>query len=279
VFGYIVPKQEELRLRENEAYKAIYCGLCHRLKETYGAAATMGLSYDFAFMACLGMALDEEEPHYAKRMCATNPLKSTGTLSSEASLDAVAAAHVILGCGKLRDDLTDEVGTKKAKAKAALLTLGPAEKLARTCFPELGTCVDTALAGLTAAEQGPPLTLDGYTRHFADMLAAITESLSEDEVSKRILHQLGYQVGRWIYLIDAVDDLKEDRELKRFNPLIAADLDGDMPLMVQMLTDAAFSAAAALDLLPLKRYRGILENILRVGMPAKQRGITHEKPV
>lgn len=279
MFGYIVPKQEELRLRENEAYKAIYCGLCHRLKETYGSAATMGLSYDFAFMACLGMALDEEEPLYAKRMCATNPLKNTGALSSEASLDLVAGAHVLLGCGKLRDDLADEIGTKRAKAKAALIALSSAEKLAKTYFPELGTCVETALADLSAAEKGPPLTLDGYTCHFADMLAAITEELSEDEVVKRILRQLGYQVGRWIYLIDAVDDLKEDRALGRFNPLISAKLDEDMPLVVQMLTDAAFSAGAALDLLPLKRYRGILENILRVGMPAKQRGITHEKPV
>ncbi len=279
MFGYILPKQEELRLRENEAYKAIYCGLCHRLKETYGAAATMGLSYDFAFLACLGMALDEDEPVYVKRMCATNPLKNTGTLSSEASLDLVAAAHVILGCGKLRDDLADERGSKRAKAKAALLALGPAERLARTYYPELGACVDGALSGLAAAEGGPTLTLDGYTRHFADMLAWLAQHLSEDEVTMRILHELGYQVGRWIYLIDAVDDLTEDRELGRFNPLIAAGLDGDTALVVQMLTDAAFGAAAALDLAPLQRYRGILENILRVGMPAKQRGITHEKPV
>ncbi|HWP79226.1 MAG TPA: DUF5685 family protein [Candidatus Acidoferrum sp.] len=279
MFGYIVPKQEELRMRELEAYKAIYCGLCHRLKETYGGAATMGLSYDFAFLACLAMALDEEEPAYAKRMCATNPLKNTGALSSEASLDTVAAAHVILGCGKLRDDLADENGAKRAKAKAALLALSSAEKLARTYYPALASGVDGALTELAAAEGGPPLTLDGYTRHFAGMLAAVTESLSEDAVVRRVLHELGYQVGRWIYLIDAADDLPEDKKLGRFNPLVAAGLDGDMPLVVQMLTDAAFGAASSLDLLPLKRYRGILENILRVGMPAKQRGITHEKPV
>ena len=279
MFGYILAKQEELKIRENEAYKAIYCGLCRRLKETYGHAATVGLSYDFAFLACLGMALDEDEPVFAKLMCVTNPLKNRNMLSSEASLDLVAGANVLLCCGKLRDDLADEQGAKRTKAKVALVPLGGAENLARTYFPKLANCIDEALLGLATAEVGPPLSLDGYTRHFADMLANIAAELSQDEVEGRVLHELGYQVGRWIYLMDAVDDLKKDKELGRFNPLVSAKLDEDIPLVIQMLTDAAFAATAALDLLPIKRYKGILENILRVGMPAKQRGITDEKPV
>ncbi len=278
MFGYVTPFKPELKIVEFEAYKAAYCGLCKRLKENYGFTSTMGLSYDFAFFSCLALGLEEAEPIFAKKPCSTNPIKKVATLSGD-PLDIVAAAHVLLACGKLEDDLADEGGADKVKARAALAVLSGANKRARDRYPTLASNIDENLASLKSAEQGDELSLDGYTEHFAKLLASIATVLSQDEMTQRVLYQIGYQTGRWIYLLDALDDLPKDKEKGRFNPLVKTGLDGEVELIKEMLRDAANAASLALTLLPLKRYRGILENILRDGLAAREKGITDERSI
>lgn len=58
MFGYIKPVRSELKVREAEEYRAVYCGLCNELGKSFGLFAKMTLSYDFAFMAMLFMSLD-----------------------------------------------------------------------------------------------------------------------------------------------------------------------------------------------------------------------------
>ena len=194
-------------------------------------------------------------------------------------LHYAAAMQVLLAAGKLEDDIADETGVRTLTAKSALLLLSSARDSAAKRHPERWEEIRNTLAALRGAEQGEPLTLDGYAHHSGTLIGQLAQPLGHEERERRVLYTLGYQLGRWVYLIDALDDYPEDLRLNRFNPLHAAGytleqcLDGTVP---ELLADACLAANAALQLLPLRRYQGILENILLLGMPYQARHVVAE---
>ena len=60
MFGYVLPSRDRLDERERERFRAVYCGLCHMLRERYGFAASLLLNYDFTLLAILLSSGDEE---------------------------------------------------------------------------------------------------------------------------------------------------------------------------------------------------------------------------
>ena len=103
LFGYIKPFRPELKIREAEDYKAVYCGLCKELGRSYGLFARMTLSYDFAFMAMLFMALDENScPSFEKCACIAHPFKKQCRCTENEALSLSAKAAMILTYYKVR---------------------------------------------------------------------------------------------------------------------------------------------------------------------------------
>lgn len=51
MFGYVIPNQGELKVRELEEYRAWYCGLCQRLQKDHGILGRISLNYDMTFLA------------------------------------------------------------------------------------------------------------------------------------------------------------------------------------------------------------------------------------
>ena len=141
MFGYIKPFRPELKIREEEEYKAVYCGLCKELGRSYGLFARMTLSYDFAFMAMLFMSLDENScPSFEKCACIAHPFKKQCRCTENKALSLSAKAAMILTYYKVKDDLYDKGFLSKAKAvlllpfassarKKALSLGGEAEKI------------------------------------------------------------------------------------------------------------------------------------------------------
>ena len=73
LFGYVKPFKPDLRVRELETYKAVYCGLCGQLGEAFGPAARLTLSYDFVFLAMLHYAVTPDaRPVFERRWCFVN---------------------------------------------------------------------------------------------------------------------------------------------------------------------------------------------------------------
>ena len=50
------------------------------------------------------------------------------------------------------------------------------------------------------------------------LLAGAAQGIA-DPVKRRVAEQLLYHLGRWVYLVDAADDLKEDLKTGSYNPL------------------------------------------------------------
>ena len=273
MFGYVRTERGELRIREYEYYRASYCGLCRAMGKCTGQCSRMLLSYDFAFLANVRMALCELTPIFRKRRCAVHPLRGRAMMESNEQLEYCAAATAILAYEKCRDNVADERGFARLKARLQSLFLHGAYRRAKKRVPELAVCVRAHLERLADAEKEAQPSVDAVAAIFGDLLADVTaHGLSGS--AEQLARKIGFETGRVIYILDAVDDLEQDVKKKRFNPLLLlyggvlddAAKAGLKDALIASLCDLE----TAFDLIPQAQdpTRGeILNNILYLGMP------------
>ena len=130
VFGYIRPKHAELKVRESEYYRAVYCGLCHAMRHVTGAFSRVTLSYDFVFLAIVRMGLIGEVPAFEQKRCFVHPTRKRPTACENETLRYCAGAAALLSYGKCRDDLHDETGLRRLGAWLLLPFLAHARRRA-----------------------------------------------------------------------------------------------------------------------------------------------------
>ena len=217
MFGYVLPSRERLSGEEQAAFQAMYCGLCHALREEYGFAASLILNYDLTFLAVL--LSPGETPAVRCRRCAAHPCKGRCAAEKTAALRKAAACSVILAYWQLRDGAADSGGLKGLKSRLAARFLRRAYRKAAADCPAFDEATRRQLAVLGELERSRCETLDEPADAFALLLAGVAEEL-EDERQRRVYRQLLYHMGRWIYLVDAADDLKKDCESGNYNPLL-----------------------------------------------------------
>lgn len=271
VFGYVKPYRPELRVRELEEYKAVYCGLCKELGRSFGIFARFTLSYDFAFLAMLKTALDGEIcPETERCNCIAHPLCKRVRVKENAALAFAARGAMISVYYKLLDDRKDE-GFFKRAAAALLLPLAKKARKKALAFPD-GKAADEAAAAMTAAqsaleEEKCPLP-DAAAEPTAKFLGALLKACAAAPEQEAVLERFGYLLGRYVYLCDALDDVDDDRRKNRYNPFLYSG--GEAAIEAK---NALFLTTAELsddfDLLKLHRYEGILENITRIGLRAE----------
>ena len=216
MFGYVLPSRARLDERERERFRAVYCGLCHTLGKRYGFAARFLLNYDFTLLAIL-LSDGEEEPCTVRR-CAVHPCKGCTVQESTPALEAAADRTVLLSWWQIQDHIADHGFWSGLKYRfAALFLRGPYRKAAER-LPRFDAAVRGHLRALAALEKAHCASIDRAAEPFAALLADAAADLT-DEKRRRILGEILYQLGRWVYLIDAADDLKKDAENGNYNPL------------------------------------------------------------
>ena len=273
MFGYVMPVRCALSEEEVAQFKGAYCGLCHRLRERYGLVARFVLNYDFTFLAIL-LSQGEEEVLRQKKRCVVSPIRRRCCILGSEAFSRAAGYSLILTWWKLQDGITDNGPIAGLSHRGAALLLRRAYRRAALDFPEFDRHCRAQIEKLRKLEQAGCTTLDQVADAFAAILpfAAMGE---EDREKRRIFEQLLYQTGRWIYLIDAYDDLEKDSKKGDYNPLLARLSPADGKLgeadKARLLTTLAHSAnlvASAFNLLPRGQWSGILENIIYLGFPA-----------
>lgn len=213
----MLPPLEQLPEEEQERFRRVYCGLCHTLGERYGLAARFILNYDFTFLALLLSAPEEAECRTAR--CPASPLRKKCFRCRDRALETAAGESVILAYWQLRDGVSDHGFFRGLKYRTASRLLARAYRRAAASLPEFDASARRQLARLGALERERCASLDAPADAFAQLLAAAAEA-AENEVQRRILRQLLYHLGRWVYLVDAADDLKRDARSGNYNPLI-----------------------------------------------------------
>ena len=281
MFGYVRAHNAELKVKEYEAYRGVYCGLCRSMGKCTGQCSRMTLSFDFAFLALLRICLSGERVEFESRRCIAHPLKKRSMMKRTATLEYCARAAAILNYHKIKDDLSDERGIKKLFAVAALpLVAGARRRALRAGLGELDRGVYTRLCELSELEKKRVASVDAPATVFGEILALIC-SYGLEGADARIAAQLGKSVGKWIYSVDALDDIPSDAKRGRYNPFLLL-YGGRAPSGEQLsgVADALRAALAdeaetALDLVECDNriIKNIVDNIMFLGLPDVMDGV------
>ena len=285
MFGYVRPFKSELLVREYDQYKAAYCQLCRALKEHYGRAASFTLSYDCTFYALLMLSTREARLSLHHGRCVMNPLKRCDFLESGGEVYHKAAAlSVLLTYHKLRDNLEDDSFFKSLGSRLFLPFVSRKARKAAEEYPFLAQEAQKAMDGQRQAEENAG-GVDACAEPTANLLAALFRELACDSLQGAALERFGYFLGRWVYLMDAADDLLDDLKEGAFNPFIPRlGLSGKTELSQeerkaadeacnQALNATAAQMLLAFNLLDLRDFGPILENVVTKGLPEIQREI------
>ena len=270
MFGYVRPSLGKLSEEDKARFGAAYCGLCRTLGERYGQAARMILNYDLTFLAIL--LWPEEVPAAAHGGCAAHPFSGRAYYPGNPALELAADESVILSWWQIRDALADP-GGGKGKYRAASLALKGAYGRAAERRPDLDRITREKLEQLRELEEARCPSLDRPADAFAGLLAAAAAG-APDPVKRRVLEQMLYHLGRWIYLADARDDLEEDKLSGRYNPVAARyGPRGDDGALRLTMDNSLARIGAALQLGDFGCRTALLENIVYLGLPAVERAV------
>lgn len=272
MFGYVRPFRDELKCKDFDLYRATYCGLCRTMRRRYGFLAPMFLNFDFTFLALLLSPAEDRFVPCSGR-CHVNPLKTCPMCPESKSLCLAADESIILTYWKLRDSAKDNTGLKRLAAGLLSLFLRPSYRKAADFCPGFDQAVIALLGELDRLEHEKCSSIDRTADTFACLLQAAAPETG-DPVKDRPTRLLLYHLGRWIYLIDARDDLDEDRKSGDYNPLLLrfGDLCDDTVLNTT-LEHSLNIARSSLNILELGCRRDIIENILCLGLPAIQQAV------
>ncbi len=263
MFGYVRAAKPELRVREYETYKAVYCTLCRKLGKNYGLLSRLTLSYDFTFLAMLNMSLADGCTAFERKRCAFNPLKKCNYCKDTDGFNMPSAAAMIMLYYKLLDNIADEKGVKKLGFIMLRPLFAGAHKKAAKGYPELEGIVADYVAKQRALESEDCRDIDRAADPTANAMAEIFALCSADDTQKRVLRRLGYCMGRYIYLLDAACDLEEDKKIGCYNVLKYID---DSEKIKPQLYFCINEASRAFELLDIKKFKTILGNIIYLGL-------------
>ena len=216
MFGYVRPSVRDLPEEELDRFRAMYCGLCHTLSRRYGQAARFILNYDFTFLAIL--LSDGTAGAQGAGRCYTSPIKKRPFLEPTAAMELAADESVILAYWQLRDGVEDHGLWKGLGYRVSAAALRGGYRKAAAARPGFDGRVREQLAALSRLEGECCPSMDQAADTFAQLLAAAAAGV-EDPVRRRVLEQMLYHLGRWVYLIDAADDLQKDAVSGNYNPV------------------------------------------------------------
>lgn len=263
MFGYIYVNEQELKLKEFTAYRSFYCGLCENLHKRYGRTAQMMLNYDLTFLAVLLNGLYEPEMVTGEHRCLPHPVRKHLAVNSQA-VDYAADMCVLLSYQKLVDDWKDE---RKVASRAASGLLRSDYQKLREQYPRQAKAVEENIRLLGEAERQQRKDLD-YVAGLTGRFLAEVFVWKEDEWQEE-LRTIGFYLGKFIYLLDALEDVEQDRKKGNFN--LFSDY-GDVwseerePQMRAILTAMMAEASRSFERLPVLQNAGIIRNILYSGV-------------
>lgn len=292
MLGYVVPEKAELKVREYEVYSAYYCGICKSVGERHGQLPRFTLNYDFVFLALILAAIDETPDKISSEHCMIHHIKKKNILKENKAMDYAGDVMLILAYYKLMDDYIDD---HSYPSRAMAMMLAPTIKKLKNQQASLCDIVESQLRELSNLEKEQCAELDRVEEPFAQIMEAIfTNSGVKEPSILKILKHIGYHLGKWIYLMDAYEDIEENIEKGTYNPLLFRfDYKNERiedfkeriePIVEFNLMHYLAEISNAVALLNLKKNKGILENIVYFGLLRKTekvlgKGETNEQSI
>ena len=219
MFGYIRPSKPRLSEQDEARFQSVYCGLCHELGRKYGFSARFVLNFDFTFLAIL--LSGAQEPECESCRCAAHPCKAQCVMAHTDALETAADHSLVLAWWQIKDHIEDHGFFKAIPYRLASLLLRRAYHQASKCVPEFDASVQRHLNDLHECERACCASIDRAAEPFAALMADIADCVAEPS-RQRVMKEIFYHLGRWIYLVDAADDFEKDAHSHCYNPLRSA---------------------------------------------------------
>ncbi len=264
MFGYVVADMDQLSEEQKTIYRSYYCGLCRSLKKQFGNFGRLTLNYDMTFMILLLADLFDPETSTYEGRCIVHPKKKRSMAENEV-IDYGAAMNILLAYYNLMDDWQDEGKTAAHTAANRLKKFIPAIE---EQYPCQAKAVRESLTRLAQEEQDAPKDLDAAANLSGKMLGSLfvyrKDYWAED------CRRFGEALGRFVYWMDAYEDLPKDRKKGRYNPFsLIADQPDYEARVEELLKGTLGECALILERLPLVEHLDILRNVLYSGIWSK----------
>lgn len=277
MFGYVTPYKMELKIKDYEMFKAYYCGLCISIKNNFSNLCRMTLNYDMTFLGILLDSLEYSKHKYVVTKCIAHPMKKKPKVIDNRALDYAAFCNVSLVYYKLLDDYNDDNSLSK---KFISMYIKKFINKSKEDLSPILVNIEENINKLSSLEKSQNvISIDELSDPFASLTAFIISYYYKNENFFNDLYNLGYNLGRWIYIIDAFDDLKEDMEKHKFNAINKAFNVENLPYEDLIIKEgnriefnlimSANSTSEALDKLPMNKNKDLLFNILQLGLMNK----------
>lgn len=259
----------DLTFREFETYKAYYCGLCKYLKRNHTEISRLTLNYDITFLIVLLTSVYEPASEVYHEHCIVNPLKEKKHISNEIT-EYAASMNILLSYYKLKDNVADDGGIKN---KLAEIAYRKSFDTALKKYPEKARAIKENLDRLSDLEKSESTNIDEISNTFGNLMAEVF-SYKDDEYAQR-LKNVGFNIGKYIYILDAFADLDDDIKNKSYNPFISYKDDREaLKMRVDKLISMILSRLEMNILsLNLNLNKTIIENILYSGIYLRYKGI------
>lgn len=272
MFGYIKPYKPEMKVREFDTFKAVYCGLCKQLSHVFGPFSSLTLSYDFTFIATVSIAMSPACGGFKRCRCVANPLKKKACLLPCDDLTFCASTAMLMIYYKVIDNINDSGFFGKLRGYFLLPFAANARRKAKKIYPEIDEIIAVAMKKQAEIEKSDNLSVDRAADSTAAALALICERLCDDPTQKKILNRFGYLIGRYVYFADALDDIDDDQKSRSYNPFLKKfanenqSLDEIKEYAKGVINLTVGEIPPAYELLNLKRHKEILDNIIYLGL-------------
>ena len=267
MFGYVRAREDLFSAADRAGYESVYCGLCRTMGKRFGQFSRWFLNYDFTFLAMLLAPTGQTCPAKCGK-CLLHPVKGKDVCQGS-WLELAGGESVILTYWKLRDTVNDGGFFATMGARICCFFLRSGYRQAKKEHPRFDAQTMENLERLRGLEKEGCSSIDKTADCFARLLQEAAPDTGNPELD-RPRQQLLYHLGRWIYLIDAVDDLEDDRRKGNYNPVAARFPnweEEDKTYLQQNMNHTLMLMRAAFQLLPRNQWSSILENILYGGLP------------
>ena len=271
MFGYVNVCLSSITEEDKKLYSSYYCGLCKAIAKK-SQLMRLGLNNDLTFLSVLLSGVYQKEPEFLRNSrCIMHSFKKHDEVIMNEVMDYTSDMNILLVYLKICDDAVDDKSVSKKGISS--LFKKTAEQVMKK-YPETSKIIADELKRLSVLEKEKCESIDKVSDCFAKLLEVIfVPDFIENENSRKILSWIGYNLGRWIYILDAYEDLEKDKSKNRYNPLIYYKNENLKNDIYDSMTYTLANIANAYDLLDMERNDTLIRNILYAGLPMKQESV------
>ena len=280
MFGYVKTDFPNMYMKDNILYKAMYCGLCKGIGKCCGQKGRFSLSYDLTFLSLFAHNLMGKDVVVKKQRCILHHVVKRPVAVPDDLTVKIGALNVIMAYHKINDDVLD-----LGKGRIKRLFFKSSYKKAKKTFPELDLIVEKWYKKLVQLEQSNCESIDIICDPFGQMMVEIVEQLLGDKFNKEV-STLSYFLGKWIYLIDALDDYDKDLKNnnynvfhKSFESFNSKDefIKGNLTYLIQIFGGVLSAITDNAKSLDYKFNHDLIDNILLSGLSVQTKLVLENK--